>query len=132
MEVAHHQGIKFILFKDYISFLKFPPFIFNRLSYESTKLRQFCWYFGIILHQPRVNDSEDALSNCWIIEQKAILQKTFFAQLQIEFSLLDTIFVISHDFPQLNFTDFAGCENHAKVFLWSTCGNHAKLYNISA
>jgi len=25
--------------------------------------------------------------------------------------------IISHDFPQLNFTDFAGCENHAKVFL---------------
>ena len=25
--------------------------------------------------------------------------------------------VNSHDFPQLNFTDFAGCENHAKVFL---------------
>jgi len=24
--------------------------------------------------------------------------------------------VNSHDFPQLNFTDFAGCENHAKVF----------------
>ncbi len=31
-----------------------------------------------------------------------------------------------HYFVKLGFT---GCENHANVFLWSTCGNHANLYN---
>ncbi len=34
-----------------------------------------------------------------------------------------------HDFPQLNITDFIGCENHACVFLFSTCGYHASLHN---
>jgi len=27
------------------------------------------------------------------------------------------------------FHDFIGWENHATVFLWSTCGNHANFYN---